>query len=334
MKSLVLTFSKREIYQAIQITLAWTFIGIIAILYDYSLSFTPYVRFEGVSLKEMLFAQITTSIVSSFITGLIIVKFFIPWIRSRPYGKALLMTWLTYTLLSFLTATIALSFFYPYKLGIPYFSLALLQEIVGFIFGPEFIRYYFLWLFILMTTMIALLVNDKYGPGIFKDFLLGKYFQPRRTERIFMFLDLRGSTRIAEQLGEVKYFSFLKDAFLDVTPAIIYSGGEIYQYVGDEIVVSWKVEKGVKQAQCLKSFVRLQEDLKQKSEYYQKVYGVIPEFKAGLHAGFVIAGEIGAIKREITFSGDVLNTSSRIQGKCNELGVKLCVAEFSITQSS
>ncbi|MCH8330175.1 MAG: hypothetical protein IH946_02165 [Bacteroidetes bacterium] len=52
-------------------------------------------------------------------------------------------------------------------------------------------------------------------------------------------------------------------------------------------------------------------------------YGLIPEFKAGLHYGIVTAGEIGIIKRDITFSGDVLNTTARIQTKCNEHNVRI-----------
>ncbi len=47
-------------------------------------------------------------------------------------------------------------------------------------------------------------------------------------------------------------------------------------------------------------------------------YGLIPTFKAGIHCGSVIVGEVGIIKRDITYSGDVLNTTSRILNKCGE----------------
>jgi len=53
---------------------------------------------------------------------------------------------------------------------------------------------------------------------------------------------------------------------------------------------------------------------------YLKKYDVTPEFKAGMHFGIVSTGEIGQIKKEIVFTGDVLNTTARIQGMCNELG--------------
>jgi len=175
---------------------------------------------------------------------------------------------------------------------------------------------------------VILLVNDKYGPGVFAAFLLGKYFHPKKEERIFMFLDLRASTAIAEKLGEDRYFNFLKDVFEHATPSILYSKGEIYQYVGDEIVISWKTHKGTENANCIRCFFDIQRSLNDKADYYQEKYGVLPEFKAGLHYGYVMAGEIGVVKREIAFSGDVLNTAARIQSKCNELGVNILLSKF------
>lgn len=70
----------------------------------------------------------------------------------------------------------------------------------------------------------------------------------------------------------------------------------------------------------------MQKTIHSKSEHYLKKYGIIPEFKAGIHFGDVTAGEIGIIKRDITFSGDVLNTASRIQGMCNQFNVGILIS--------
>ena len=62
--------------------------------------------------------------------------------------------------------------------------------------------------------------------------------------------------------------------------------------------------------------------------YYRKNYDdIVPEFKAGLHFGFVMVGEIGIVKRDIAYSGDVLNTAARIQSKCNELDVNILISK-------
>ena len=61
-----------------------------------------------------------------------------------------------------------------------------------------------------------------------------------------------------------------------------------------------------------------QESLLRNSGKYYKNFGVKPEFKAGLHFGKVISAQIGDLKREIVYNGDVLNTTARIQNECNK----------------
>ncbi|MFP4365353.1 MAG: hypothetical protein ACLFR1_15935 [Spirochaetia bacterium] len=64
-----------------------------------------------------------------------------------------------------------------------------------------------------------------------------------------MFLDLTSSTAIAERIGHVQFLSLLRDFFMDVSEAVIAHGGEIYKYVGDEAIILWDREKGVKKQQ-------------------------------------------------------------------------------------
>jgi adenylate cyclase len=138
-----------------------------------------------------------------------------------------------------------------------------------------------------------------------------------------MFLDLNSSTTIAENLGEVNYHRLLKDFFAHITNPIVNNYGEIYQYVGDEIIVGWSLLKGVRNNHCIQCFFEIKREIEKNKDYYYKTYGVVPTFKAGVHAGSVIAGEIGIFKRDITYSGDVLNTTARIRSMCKELNVEL-----------
>ena len=50
------------------------------------------------------------------------------------------------------------------------------------------------------------------------------------------------------------------------------------------------------------------------------------DFKAGLHAGSVVVGELGKFHREIAFIGDTL-TTARIEGLCNKVGCRLIFTE-------
>ena len=142
-----------------------------------------------------------------------------------------------------------------------------------------------------------------------------------------MFMDMRSSTTIAEKIGNEKYFNLLNDLFSDITDTIINNEGEIYQYVGDEIVISWSMKKGIRNANCLRCFTQIQEKLIELAPIYEKKYELMPEFKAGLHYGLVMAGEIGVIKKDIIYSGDVLNTTARIQEQCNQYSVDILISK-------
>jgi len=161
-------------------------------------------------------------------------------------------------------------------------------------------------------------VNKKFGPGILVKLFSGRYYNPRVEDRIFMFIDLKSSTTIAEKLGHLKYSRLIQDCFYDVTDVVAKYKAEIYQYVGDEIVLTWELEKGIENDNCFKFFFEFKRKLESLSEYYKDKYGVVPVFKAGMNCGTVTVAEIGELKKEIAYHGDVLNTASRIQDQCNE----------------
>jgi adenylate cyclase len=158
------------------------------------------------------------------------------------------------------------------------------------------------------------------GPGVLIKLLLGRYHRPRREHRVFMFLDLKSSTSIAERLSKEAYYSFVNDFFRDLSLPVLNAGGEIYQYVGDEVVLSWKHEVGTRDANCLRVFFAIDAVIEGRKKHYLDRYGIVPEYKAGAHLGEVITAEIGDLKKEIVHNGDVLNTAARIQSMCNELG--------------
>ena len=158
------------------------------------------------------------------------------------------------------------------------------------------------------------------GPGVLVRVLVGRYHRPRREHRVFMFLDLKSSTSIAERLTPEAYYSFVNDFFSDLSLPVLNAGGEIYQYVGDEVVLTWKQQVGTRDANCLRVFFAIDEALESREQHYLDRYGIVPEYKAGVHLGEVITAEIGDLKKEIVYNGDVLNTAARIQAMCNDLG--------------
>jgi adenylate cyclase len=176
---------------------------------------------------------------------------------------------------------------------------------------------------IVSGTQFMLQVNDKFGPGVLWKLLTGKYYHPREEERVFMFLDLRSSTEIAEKIGHMRFFELLRELFQDITRPVIDSRGDIYQYVGDEVVITWPAQRGLEDGNCIECFFRIARALAAKSPEYLERFGIEPDFKAGVHVGEATVGEIGVLKKDIVFSGDVLNTTSRIQQECNRHRVNL-----------
>ena len=175
-------------------------------------------------------------------------------------------------------------------------------------------------------------ISEFMGYRVLRNFFTGKYHTPIEEERIFMFLDMKSSTTIAEKLGHLEYFKLLRAYYDCFTNAIIDYEGEIYQYVGDEIILSWRVQKDKRNNRCIDCFFAMKEHLKNKESWFKKQFGLIPIFKAGIHFGKVTTGEIGAIKKEILFSGDVLNVAARIQGLCNSYDVDLIVSDDMLKQ--
>jgi adenylate cyclase len=171
-------------------------------------------------------------------------------------------------------------------------------------------------------------VNKKYGPGVLIPLLLGRYRSPKEEERIFLFMDLKSSTSTAERLGHLNYSAFIRDCFADINQLLSAFHAEIYQYVGDEIVVTWQARDGLRNSYCIEFFFACMEQFRLRTEYYMKHYDLVPTFKASLHMGKVTAVEIGEIKRDIAYHGDTLNTTARIQGVCNEFNRAFIVSEY------
>jgi adenylate cyclase len=186
--------------------------------------------------------------------------------------------------------------------------------------------------FFLYVTAVALAfslirqMSMMVGVRVLMNLMLGRYHAPKEEERIFMFLDMKGSTTHAERLGPLTYCRLVQDCFNDLTDAALAHDVEIYQYAGDEAILTWRVPNGLKDANCVSVFFQFDETLRHKADYYRARYGIVPEFKAGVNLGTVTAAEIGVLKRDIAYFSDVLNTAARIQSKCNEYGKRLLIS--------
>lgn len=243
------------------------------------------------------------------------------WLRKRSFGSILLIKGIIHLLIIILVSIEVRVEAFD-KMGIELTREMMRSSIID----PSML------IILLYTTLVSFVlnftrqINLKFGPGNLAKFLTGKFHHPKEELRIFMFLDMKASTTIAENLGHVKFGELVQDCFSDLT-VVVNRQAEVYQYVGDEAILYWEVEKGKHQCNCLMAFFDFTSKLKEREHYYKETYGISPEFKAGANIGEVIVMEVGDIKRDLTFLGDTMNTAARIEGLCNAYQKDLLISE-------
>jgi class 3 adenylate cyclase len=162
------------------------------------------------------------------------------------------------------------------------------------------------------------------GGHVFGSFLLGTYHRPRLEQRIVMFLDIAGSTALAEQLGEVRVHDLITRFFFDIDAPIADHDGEVHAYVGDQVIVSWPLSvDAARNARWLFCFFAAQERIDAFAPSYIEEFGVVPRFRAGVHAGSVVVSECGDARRQIAYFGDTMNVAARLCEHCKSSGEAL-----------
>ncbi len=165
----------------------------------------------------------------------------------------------------------------------------------------------------------------KIGVSNFFNWFFGRLNKPREEKKIFMFIDMKSSTTIAENLKHEKFSRLVQDVFNDMSMIYNYHG-EIYQYLGDGAIISWDVKKGIRNSNCIKAFFAFLRVIERRSRYYKRKYGDVPKFKAGLHVGKTMVLQVGSIRRDISYNGDTINTAARIESMCNEYKQDLLIS--------
>ncbi len=320
---------RRRIRQIFVFGIIWLLFGLIYILLEFGLlgELDKYPTTGNIySFKESFFVVSIGSILMGLFQGSVEVLWMRAYFSKLALWKKFVYKSLIYLLLIILFMSILTLIANAILLDSPVFSQQVFNSLLDFISEFSF------WTIVIYTGVtldIALFYSEieaHLGSNVIMNYL-GKYHRPNQEKRIFMFLDMKSSTTIAENIGHERYFELLKTYYADMTNAILETSGEVYQYVGDEIVVTWKEKKGIDKNNCIHCFIKISDAINKNKDRYMKQFGLVPEFKAGFHIGEVTAGEIGIIKKDIIYTGDVLNTTARIQSECNTYNSKTLISE-------
>lgn len=240
-------------------------------------------------------------------------------LKTSPFYLLVIIKTVLYTSIIFILSNL-LSLIYGY------FEGKTLTEFYASLLNKDRFTQIFVALIIYMVIILFMQISRLLGEGVLIKFLYGKYHKPVEEERIFMFLDIKSSTTIAENIGHKKFYALMNTFFHEISEPVLMTKAEIYQYVGDEVVFTWKIKDGLENTNCLQIFFSIKNLIDKNREHYLSSYGLVPQFKAALHYGRVIVGQIGDLKREIVYNGDVLNTTSRIQELCKTYNNDLLIS--------
>ncbi len=164
------------------------------------------------------------------------------------------------------------------------------------------------------------------GSRVLFNVALGRYRSPVREARVLMFLDLAGSTSLAESMGELRVQGLLTRFFFDIDGAIVAHGGEVHAYVGDGVIVTWPLDERMSGGRCIDCFFAIADGIAERADSYRQEFGMVPSFRAGLHAGHVVISECGSSRRQLAYFGDTVNVTARLQEHCKEVGRNLLVS--------
>ncbi len=287
-------------------------------------------REEGLFLTAALFAWVIfQSVIIHFtwpvnffwITTLEAIKtVFLSWLIFRierkifnhwsqcPFSKIIFFRVLTYVGLA-----VGAAFFVLFLLGGISFKRIFIESLGNTLF--------------LFTSSIALDAARLIGRFPINKLVLGKYHRPKEERRIFLFIDLKESTRLSLDLGTIQFSYLIKEFFKDIDWAAQRWKGEIYQYAGDQVIISWLVNDRFAFIAAINTFISFYYRMMGKRSFYRDRFGAAPSFKAALHEGSVITTWVGHSKREIVYQGDVLNITARLTDLAKNLNYPIVLSE-------
>jgi len=320
--------TKKMVFEWLMFSVIWVFI----MFFYYLITFWGLFDFLEISIvhsyltsKYIIFEACIQGVVFGFLFGVLNTVLEKSALRKRSMGVIIFSKTVLYSIAMMITEIMVINVFEHFDI----LTREEKRELIKTAFSPRLgISIMIFFIFCIGLINFLYQVNKKFGHRNLMNLIMGKYSNPVEENRIFMFLDLRGSTTIAEKFGHKTYSKFIRDCYYDLTNSIIEYKAEVYQYIGDGVVLTWGLEEGLKNLNCFRLFFDFEDKLEKRREFYMKKYFVYPDFKAGMDMGEVTVSEIGEIKREIAYHGDVINTAARIEKQCSKMNKKLLISEY------
>ena len=185
---------------------------------------------------------------------------------------------------------------------------------------------------VVAVALFVLQMRTLIGGRTLLNIVLGRYSRPVTEQRLFAMIDLTGSTPLAARIGDERFHEFLSTFFFEIGAAVTQFVGEIYTYIGDGVIMSWPLRDAQKNAQAVQAIFAARDRIARRSDWFKVHFGQAPSFRTALHGGSVVAGECGDSRRQITYLGDVLNTTARLEALSKQLDVDCIISDHLLDQ--
>ena len=145
-----------------------------------------------------------------------------------------------------------------------------------------------------------------------------------------MFVDMRGSTKLAEHRLPFDTV-FIVNRFLGaVSQAVVACGGQPNQFVGDGELALFGLRTSPEVAcrQALKAAAMIADNIAELNQFLSHDLHEPIRFGLGIHGGEVIIGDIGYRDHMVfTALGDAVNVAARLQDMTKNLGCEAIISE-------
>lgn len=165
------------------------------------------------------------------------------------------------------------------------------------------------------------------GIGTLFHLVVGTYHRPVIETKVLMFVDINGSTTLAERLGPLKTRALVGKFLFDISKPITDHGGEIYLYKGDGLIATWAKDEAIRDSALLRAVDAMFAAMKRERAVYRLEFDAVPAFRVGIHGGDVVVSEQGDDKRSIGIYGEVINIASRMEDAAKEHAAACVVSE-------
>lgn len=174
--------------------------------------------------------------------------------------------------------------------------------------------------------VFVLRMRDLLGAEVFANLLVSRYNRPVSEERIFLFVDVVGSTAYAQKHGDLAAQALLGAIFNAIAEPVRRHRGQVDDYVGDLVIITWPLERGIERARCIDCLFAILDALARNPSIWQRRFEQVPNVRMAMHGGSVVTAEVGVDRHKIAYFGDVVNTTARLEALCRTLNRQVLVS--------